>query len=160
MTTREQNPFETPVHDDPAVGETDVDLYIRSEVAPLLRADETIRWTAALTKTPPPMLVLLTFGLIAPFTVVPYIAAITNERVILIRTRAGVLKPKMENHGVETFEWSAVKMLQVGGLGNNRTIRFVFTDGSSRLMQIAPRSNITASQADFFRFAEGFESRP
>lgn len=158
--TREQNPFETPTHDDPVVGETDVDLYIRQEVAPLLRPDEKIRWTAALTKTPPPILLLATLGLIAPFTVVPYIAAITNERVILIRTRAGVTKPKLENHGVETFEWSTVETLRVGGAGNDRTIRFVFADGSSRLMQIASRSNITASQADFFRFAEGFESRP
>lgn len=136
---------------------SDHDRYIHEQVNPMLEAGERIKWTAHLMKAPPLWVQVIFNGLVMLFLIKPYLAAVTNRRIILIRTSHGFAKPKMINKGVEEIRWNAVGELKVGGFANNRSLTFKMNDGTKRTLRIGPWSKFVSGQKGFFEFAQAFD---
>jgi hypothetical protein len=152
------NPFAAPNTDTSlAPVSTDHDRYIESVVSGMLEPGERLRWTAYMIKAPPLWAQILFMGLIMLLLFKYFLVAVTNRRVILIRTKNFWMKPKMMNLGTEEIRWDNVKALKVGGVANNRSIDFQFNDGTKRTLRIAPWAKFVSGQQEFFKFAQSFD---
>lgn len=152
----EQNPFAAPATDTVPTG-TDHDTYIHGEVVRMLEPGEQIKWTAYMMKAPPLWAQILFAGLIILFFFKYFLVAVTNKRIILIRTKNTWVKPKMINLGTEEIRWDDVKSVGVGGFANNRTIDFHLNDGNTRTMRLAPWVKFVSGQQSFFEFLKNFD---
>ncbi len=160
MPLGDANPFQTPTADVHVAISTEHDRYIEAQVAELLEPGEVLRFTVFLTKAPSLWLQMLFSGLIMLLFIKPYLAAITNRRVILIRTKNGFVRPAMKNLGVEEIRWSDVETLKVGGIANNRSIDFVLRNGAAkRTLRIAPWLKFVSGNKPFFEQVQHFDAQ-
>lgn len=98
----------------------------------------------------PSLLWLLICGWVYWLQMKPYYAALTNQRLILIRTRNGIFRPKMDNQGVEEYPLANVGQVTIGGLLNNKSINFHWKDGSGKMkIRIAPWAKLCTGQGKF-----------
>ena len=155
----DQNPFATPKvrESDLAHPPTDHDQFITREVETMLEPGERLIHTAFLLKAPSLWLQLLFNGLIMLFFIKPYLAACTNRRLILLRTKNGFVRPKMLNLETEEIVWSDVQRIQVSGFANNRSLTFFFNNDTKRTLRIAPWAKFVSGQKSFFDWASEFD---
>lgn len=86
----------------------------------------------------------------------PYLTAVTNQRILLFRTRHIGLRPQRVNLGVEEIRWKDVERIEVGGIANNRSLEFAFRDGARRTLRIGPWARFVSGQRGFFEYAQVF----
>lgn len=159
MTT-EQNPFAPPKTESSALvanPQTDHDRFIIEQVESMLQAGERVIFTAHMIKAPPLWVQILFSGLIMLLFIHPYLVACTNRRLILIKTKNGFAKPKMLNLGTEEIEWGSVQRIEVGGFANNKSLKFIFNDGTDRTLRIGPWAKFVSGQKGFFEWAQNFD---
>jgi len=72
---------------------------------------------------------------------------VTDQRLILIKTRVGAFRPLLENHGVESIERAGIKAASVFGSG----LTIELEDGS-KLTTSARSSRHVSGQKEFLRF--------
>ncbi len=118
---------------------TEGDQFIVNQVAPVLRPWERVSHQAF--ARPNVAGALITLGGKAHFVV------LTNERIILIETRAGLLGARLENHGVESIERSALGAVTLGADG---VLRILVPARPWRLV-IDPRQRRFSNQVAFLR---------
>ena len=129
---------------------TERDQFIRNEVTPMLQSDERILFTAYMVKQPGLIWqILLVGGLLLFLMTKAYYVAVTNRRIILIRTKQGMFKPAMVNVDVEEIQLSTVSKVTTSGIANNRSMTFHLTDGQRRTLRIAPWSKLVTGQKQF-----------
>lgn len=129
---------------------TERDQFIRNEVTPMLQSDEKILFTAYMVKQPGLIWQLLLVGGLLLFLMTKaYYVAITNRRIIMIRTKQGMFKPAMVNVETETIDLSTISKVTTSGFANNRSMTFHQTDGKKRTLRIAPWSKLVTGQKDF-----------
>lgn len=120
---------------------TATDDYIREQVQPLLRSGEQLLHTAYLVK--------MGGGVIGAMRAKASFAAVTDQRLILIKTRVGAFRPLLENRGVESIERANIKAAAVSGSG----LTVELEDGS-RLTTSAASSRHVSGQKEFLQFWE------
>lgn len=120
---------------------TTTDEYIREQVQPLLRSGEQLLHTG--------YLVTMGSGLVGAMRAKASFAAVTDQRLILIKTRVGAFRPLLENRGVDSIERGNIKGAIVYGSG----LTIELEDGS-KLTTSARRSRHVSGQKDFLRFWE------
>lgn len=129
---------------------TERDQFIQNEVSPMLESGERILFTAYMVKQPGLIWqILLVGGLLLFLMTKAYYVAVTNRRIILIRTKQGMFKPKMVNVGREEISLSTIQKVTTSGFANNRSMTFHQTDGKRRTLRIAPWSKLVTGQKDF-----------
>ncbi len=115
------------------------DQFIQSQVTPMLMPGEQVLHTAYMVRQPGLLWqILLLGGLLLVLMTKAYYAVFTNRRLILIRTSQGFFKPKMTNIGVEQYDVSQMTKCTTSGFANNRSMTFLFRDGSKQTLRIAP----------------------
>jgi hypothetical protein len=154
-----KNPFATPGTDVVASVVSDHDRFIHDQVSPMLEPGEAIRYTAYMQKAPPLWFQILFMGLIVLLLIKHYLVAVTNHRIILMRTKNWWMRPKLINLGVEEIRWADVERISIGGFANNRSLEFHFRNGTSRRLRIAPHLvKFVSGQKEFFKFAEDYRA--
>lgn len=156
----EPNPFAPPKSESSALvanPATDHDQFILQQVESMLQAGERVMFTAHLIKAPPLWVQILFSGLIMLLFIHPYLVACTNKRLILIKTKNGFAKPKMLNLGTEEIEWANVQSVVVGGFANNKSLKFMFNDGTNRTLRIGPWAKFVSGQKAFFEWVQNFD---
>lgn len=130
---------------------TDFDTYIAQQVQPVLRPGEQITHQAFVVKAPGLLMQMLLLGpLLVWLMTTAYFAVITNHgRLLLIRTKLGFWGLKKMNLGMEDIPLQQVKQCSTSGFANNRSITFVFADGSKRTLRIAPWLKKVTGQKQF-----------
>lgn len=83
-----------------------------------------------------------------------YYAALTDRRVILIKTKSGFFRPKIVNEGIEQIDLSNVATVTFGGFANNRSITFHGKSGTEETVRIGPMGKICAGQGRFMEDCE------
>jgi hypothetical protein len=153
------NPFASPKTENALVANpaTDHDQFILNEVQSMLQPGERVVYTAHLIKAPPLWVQILFSGLIMLLFIHPFLAACTNKRLILLKTKNGFAKPKMLNLGTEEILWANVKSIQIGGFANNKSLEFHFNDGTHRTLRIGPWAKFVSGQRGFFEWAQKFD---
>ena len=141
----------TPVSFGPPLLMTKADYFVAGQVAPQLRAGEVIQHQAYVIDREPgngwryAMLARADF------------AVLTNQRVLLIRTRLGVFAVLRENRGFEATEREWISNVTV----NDRLIVLTFTNRSARTSWVSETrglSNQTAFLRDVPRRLRGAEA--
>ena len=127
------------------------DTFIQEQVGPMLAPDEAIQYTAFMVKQPSLAMQLLLLGpVITLFMTKSFFVAVTNHRMILIRTALGMAKPKLVNRGVDEVLVSDIREVKTGGFANNRSMTFHMMDGTKLTLRIAPRSKIVSGSKTLF----------
>lgn len=131
---------------------TERDTYIQSQVQGMLAPGEEIRNMAHVLRAPGMMMqiiyAMVCFWLLF-FQIKHYYAALTDRRVILIKTKSGFFRPKMANEGIEEIDLSNVGRVSFGGFANNKSITFHKKDGSEETIRIGPMGRACAGQGRF-----------
>jgi hypothetical protein len=120
---------------------TEGDRFITNQVAPLLRSRERVTHQV-FARSNAVEGALITLGGPAHFV------ALTNERFIMIETRARFRGVRLENRGVESIERSALAGLQ---LGKDGVLRILLREGKPRRLAIDPRQRQFSNQTAFLR---------
>jgi hypothetical protein len=130
---------------------TERDQFIQSQVTPLLMPGERVIHTAFMVRQPGLLWqILLVGGLLLVLMTKAYYAVFTDRRLILIRTKQGFFKPKMENIGVEEYDATQMTKCTVSGIANNRSMTFHFRDGTKQTLRISPWLKLVSGTKDFF----------
>lgn len=160
----EANPFAPPrvdVQPEPDRGRlvvaTPHDHFIVEAAQPLLEPGEELLHTAFTVKAPPLWVQILFMGIVILFFFRYYLTAITSRRILLFRTRQLWIKPQLKNLGVEEIRWAEVARIEVAGLANNRSLKLILRDGSSRTLRIAPWVKFVSGQQAFFERAKRYQ---
>ena len=131
-------PADIPLSNDPPVLETEGDRFIAGQVAAQLRPRERVTHQAY-TMSADVEPALINIG------VKGFFAALTDQRLILVETRVGPFRPRLENRGVESIERAAI----VRGERRNRTVHVSTRDGSSRSLVVEVPSKRFSNQVRF-----------
>jgi hypothetical protein len=127
------------------------DQFIQSQVTPMLMPGEQVTHTAFITKAPGLLWqILLIGGLLLYLMTKAYYAVLTNRRLILIRTKLGMWRPKMLNLGVEQYDVTQMTGCTTSGFANNRSMTFSFRDGSKKTWRIGPWNKFVTGTKAFF----------
>jgi hypothetical protein len=158
VSIQSTNPFAPPETDALVANpRTEHDQFIISQAESMLEPGERLLYTAFVIKAPPLWVQILFSGLIMLLFIHPFLAACTNKRLILFKTKNGWVKPKMLNLGTDQIEWANVQRIDVGGIANNRSMKFKFNDGSDRTLRIGPWAKFVSGQKAFFEFVQSFD---
>lgn len=133
---------------------TERDQFIQAQVQGMLQPGEQIRGMAFVQRTPSIIVMMLCYWAYF-FMTTSYYAALTDRRILLIKTSMGLFRPKIANNGIEEIDLSTVKSVSLGGFLNNRTIDFDKKDGSSEFLRIAPWFKLCAGQGKFMDDVKG-----
>ena len=129
-----------------------LDQYIHSQVGPMLQPGEQVYHSATMRRQPGLLVqLLLVGGLLLVLMTKVYLVALTNRRLILIRTKGSFWSgtPKMMNLGIEQYEVSSIKKVTTSGFANNRSMTFQ-TDSSKIKLRISPWFKSVSGTKDFF----------
>lgn len=137
---------------------TERDQFIQSQVQGLLAPGETIRNMAYVLRAPGIMMqiiyTMICFWIVV-FQTKHYYAALTDRRLILVKTKGGFFRPKITNEGIEEIPLANVKQVSFGGFANNRSITFHKHDGSEETIRIGPMGRLCAGQKTFMDDVKG-----
>lgn len=125
------------------------DEYVQQQVGKVLRHGETVELSAVMVNAPPLWLQALLLGVIFSWLLSTYyFVVLTNERLILIKTKMGLMGLRQDNQGVESYERTAITRVSTGGFMNNRSMTF---HGPNLKLRIIPRSKPVSTQGRFFK---------
>ena len=114
------------------------DEYLQTQLQALLQPGEQVLHTAYMRRQPG-ILVQAFFFLIAFLLTKAYFAVLTNRRLIFIRTKMGAWTGvQNKNLGVEQYDVRALTKCDVGGIANNKSMTFYFSNGPSQTLRISP----------------------
>jgi hypothetical protein len=131
---------------------TPLDQYIQSQVGPMLHPGEQILHTSTMRRQPGLFVqILLVGGLLLALLTKTYLVALTNRRLILIRTQASFWSgtPKPMNLGVEEYDVRSIKNVTTSGFANNRSMKF-HLDGAVLKLRISPWFKSVSGTKAFF----------
>ena len=130
---------------------TPQDQYVQSQVGPLLQPGEQVLHTAYVRRQPGLLWqILLVGGLLLVLMTKFYYAVLTNRRLILVRTKAGLFSgaPQMVNLGVEEHDLRKFNKVSTSGFANNKSITFQSAEGKLTL-RISPWIKHVSGTKDF-----------
>ena len=131
---------------------TERDQFVHAQVQGMLQPGEQIRNVAHVLRAPgiamQILLIMFCFWLYF-FQIKHYYAALTDRRVILIRTRTGLFRPQIKNEGVEEIPLAGTRNVSTGGFANNRSFTIHRADGSEETLRIAPWGKLCDGQSRF-----------
>jgi hypothetical protein len=131
---------------------TPLDQYIQSQVGPTLEPGEQLLHSSTMRRQPGLLLqIFLLGGLLMMLLTKVYLVALTNRRLILIRTKAGFFSgtPQPLNLGVEQYDVRTIKKVSTSGFANNRSMTF-HLDTSRLKLRISPWFKAVSGTKDFF----------
>lgn len=82
------------------------------------------------------------------FQVKHYYAALTDRRLILIKTRNGFFRPKIKNEGIEEVSLAGATSVTTSGFANNRSFTIHSASGKETF-RIAPWAKLCSGQSNF-----------
>jgi hypothetical protein len=131
------------------------DQYMMSQVSPMLGAGEQVMFTATMRRQPGLLMQLLLVGGLLLFLLTKiYFVALTNRRMILIRSKMGFFSlsgaPKHMNLGVEEWDVRSIQKVTTSGFANNRSMTFHLADRGKQTLRIAPWMKTITGTKDFF----------
>ena len=130
---------------------TPQDQYIQSQVAPLLQPGERVLFTAHMRRQPGLIWqILLIGGLLLVLMTKVYFAVLTDRRLILIRTKAGLFSgaPQLLNLGVEEHDIRKFSKVTTSGFANNKSMTF-HSEGGKMTLRISPWLKQVSGTKDF-----------
>lgn len=127
----------------------------------MLMPGEQVLHTAYMAKQPGLFWQIMCLGGLLVFLLTKaYYVALTNRRLILIRTKMGFFRPKMANVGVEQFDMAQIAKCTTSGLLNNRSMTFVFQNGARQTLRIAPWAKFVSGNKAFLEQVPQLISSP
>jgi len=118
----------------------------------MLQPGEQIRSIAYILRAPgiamQILLIMVCFWLYF-FQVKHYYAALTDRRLILIKTSSGFFRPAIKNAGVEEIPLAGAVNVSTGGFANNKSFTIHRADGSEETFRIGPMGTLCEAQGRF-----------
>ena len=116
--------------------------YVMSQVGPMLRPGEQVLFIAQVRRQPGLLLqILLLGGLMTALLTKHYFGVMTNQRILLIRTKVGMFSfsgtGELVNLGVEEWDLRNIRRVTTGGFANNKSMTFQMAQGSQTI-RISP----------------------
>lgn len=123
------------------------DQFIHRELESRLQAEEKITVTGFLFNKS-----LGIAALVGPLALAGsgyFFAALTPLRLLLIKTKMGLLSLKMANNGVVEIPYADVKSIEQGGFLNQKTVTISFKDGTALKYRLNTFAKYTSGQKEF-----------
>jgi hypothetical protein len=128
--------------------------FVRSELQGRLAPGEPILHMAFLFNKSLAGMVLL--GALGSLGEGYFLAAATDRRLFLLKTRMGLLTLKRENLGVVELPYQDIVDIKPGGALNQRTVGFAMRDGSTMSFRLNTMARFTAGQKSFLDSLPGY----
>lgn len=128
------------------------DEFVRAQVQSMLQPGEEIRNIAYILRAPGiamQILLMMVCFWVYLFQVKHYYAALTNRRLILVKTSGGFFRPAIKNAGVEEVPLAGAVKVSTGGFANNRSFTIHRADGSEETFRIGPMGKLCEGQGRF-----------
>jgi hypothetical protein len=129
------------------------DQYVMSQVGPMLGQGEQVLFMSTMRRAPGLLMQILLFGgLLGYLMTTFYYVVLTNQRMILIRTKMGLFSlgtPSHVNLGVEQWDARSIQKVTISGFANNRSMTFHMPNGKQTL-RISPWMKAISGTKDFF----------
>jgi hypothetical protein len=129
------------------------DQYVMSQVGPMLGQGEQVLFMSTMRRAPGLLMQILLFGgLLGYLMTTFYYVVLTNQRMILIRTKMGMFSfgtPSHVNLGVEQWDARSIQKVTISGIANNRSMTFHMPNGKQTL-RISPWMKAISGTKDFF----------
>lgn len=129
-----------PIDMGPPALRTSGDAFIADQVRPLLRPGESVMHQAYGVDRD-----VSTAGAIGAMAARGVFAVLTSQRLFLVATRVGAVRPVLENHGVEAIERDAIAGLEEDA----ELLIFGLNDGSQRVFHVHVKQKAFSNQAAF-----------
>lgn len=130
---------------------TERDQFVRAQVEGLLQPGEQIINIAFVRRMPGIMMqvvyMMCCFWLLI-FQTTDFYAALTNRRIILVKTRLWFFRPKIANQGVEELSLDGATNVTFSGLLANQAFT-IHTPSGEQTLRIAPQLKIHQGQRTF-----------
>lgn len=129
------------------------DRFVDEQAGRLLRQGEVILDRGFLTKEPPLLVqVIVQIGfLLRPLFFDYWLTAVTNQRIILIKTSFWGFSPALSNKGVDTIELADLARLDVSSFAAFKTLVFQSKRGPQRVLRVRPMGGGFSQQGAFHR---------
>ncbi len=132
---------------------TPQDQYLQSQLPQILRPGEQVLHTAYMRRQPGILMQLLFVGGLLLFLITKaFFVVLTNQRIILIRTKMGFWTggPKPLNLGIEEYDVRGLQQVTTSGFAANRSMTFHFADGKKMTLRLYPGFKQIAGTRAFF----------
>jgi len=121
----------------------------------MLGAGEQVMFTATMRRQPGLFWQLFLLGGLLMFLMTKiYFVALTNRRMILIRSKMGFFSfsgaPKHLNLGAEEWDVRSIQKVTTSGFANNRSMTFHLADRGKQTLRISPWFKTITGTKDFF----------
>lgn len=129
------------------------DQFLQSQLPSILQPGEQVMHVGVVRRQPGLLMqMLLVGGLLLFLMTKTYYAVLTNRRLILIRAGTSFWsgRPTLENRGVESFDVAQLRDCTTSGIANNRSMTFVFADGTKHKVRISPWFETVTGNKAFF----------
>jgi hypothetical protein len=127
---------------------TEADRFVIDQLSPMLAEGERIQHVGYVVEGLPES--GGTAGLIQAARARGWYLALTDCRLLMIKTRVGAFRPLLENHGVEEIPRASVVALQTSGVFSTRKVVLSLQDGSVRTFQLKLSDGPLSGQRRFF----------
>jgi len=128
--------------------------FVQSELQGRLAPGEPILHMAFLFNKSLAGMVLL--GALATIGQGYFLAAATDRRLLLLKTKMGLWSLKRENLGVVELPYQDIVDIKPGGALNQRTVAFTMRDGSTMAFRLNTMAKFTAGQKTFLERLPGY----
>jgi hypothetical protein len=111
------------------------DTFLKQQLDEVLHPGEAVLHTG--TAFTGPLFLASLGGVIGQLMMLThYYIAVTNQRVILIKTGMGFSGVKCENRGIEAINIGDLKEVRTGGMANQKKLTLVTKDGTETVMRL------------------------
>jgi hypothetical protein len=111
------------------------DAFLKQQLDQLINPGETVLHTG--TAFTGPLFLASLGGVIGQLMMLThYYVAVTNQRVILIKTGMGFSGVKCENRGVESIHIRDLQEVRSGGMANQKKLTLVAKDGTETVVRL------------------------
>ena len=131
----------------------DNDQYLMSQVGPLLTPGEQVLHTATMRRQPGLWFQLLLIGgLLTILLTKVYFVALTNRRMILIKSKLRFFSAAPQHVNLEVEQWDVrqIRAVTTSGIANNRSMTFELADRPKQKLRISPWFKTISGTKDFF----------
>jgi hypothetical protein len=127
----------------------------------MLGPGEQVLFTATMRRQPGLFWqIVLIGGLLLFLMTKVYFVALTNRRMILIRTKVGFWSfsgtPEHMNLGLEQWDARSIVKVTTSGFANNRSMTFHLSDRSAQTLRVSPWQKAITGTKDFLERVPGF----
>lgn len=130
------------------------DPFVQEQMQSILESGETVQGTGVVWTGPGIIFQALLLGPLLSWIIMKfYYAVLTNQRMVLIKTKMGMFSLKQENQGVTSIRSDQLTSIEAKGAMNQQRLVMKMNDGSNMTLRLNTLAPFVSGQKTFVKQA-------